>query len=175
MNYFIGIVPPPEIHSTIAAIQNQYGNNRLEPHITLRPPVIPINEQEWLNQAADVISAFPSFTVHLPGTGNFGSKVLYINVQSEQLNTLYNQLIPALSPFEPADTKREEKYHPHLTLGRAWCGFTKDDFAAMRKLADEYIKKESVLFEVNVVRIYYKPDPKKGYLTLRDVGLSSPL
>jgi len=171
MLYFIGIVPPPQIHSTIAGIQNQYGNNRIEPHITLRHPFTPVDEEEWLSKASEVISGFIPFTIQLPGTGNFGSRVLYISVKSEQLNNLYHGLIPALSPFEPEEKKRGEEFHPHLTLGRTWCGFSKEDFAAMRKLADEYLKKEPVLFEVNFVRIYYKPDPKKGYQMFKDVGL----
>lgn len=48
MKYFLGIVPPEDIYQKLLAIQTQYGDNRLEPHITLRPPVTPGDDEEWL-------------------------------------------------------------------------------------------------------------------------------
>ncbi len=48
MQYFVGIVPPGEISDKIIQIQRQHGDNRLEPHITLRPPVKPIDVPAWL-------------------------------------------------------------------------------------------------------------------------------
>lgn len=37
MKYFIGIVPPEAVYHKLLDIQRQHGDNRLEPHITLRP------------------------------------------------------------------------------------------------------------------------------------------
>jgi 2'-5' RNA ligase len=174
MKLFAGIVPPPEIYNRILSIQKQFGDNRLEPHITLRPPIEVTDEQQWVNTIVNAALNFNSFNIQLTGTGHFGSRVLFISVESVRLLDLYERLMPELNSFERAErSQRDEKYHPHLTLGRGWCGFTKDDFAGMRKLADEYLINQNVSFEVKAIRIYNKPETQKGWQLFKDAPLLS--
>lgn len=50
MKFFIGIVPSEDIYNAVADIQKRFGDNRLEPHITLRPPVT-VTEEEKLDKS----------------------------------------------------------------------------------------------------------------------------
>ena len=172
MKYFIGIVPPEAIYNKLLNIQQQHGDNRLEPHITLRPPVTPINDQQWLDIVMSNANMAVPFEVKLPGTGTFGSRVMFVRVESPGLESLHEMLIPKLKTQEPGDGKKDhERFHPHLTLGRAWRGFTPEDFRSMKQLADEYLVEKEIAFMVSQLRTYYKPDPHKGYQAYKDVPL----
>lgn len=174
MKYFVGIVPPEEIYNEVLQIQQQYGDNRLEPHITLRAPVSPVDEAKWIQVVEQICASTTPFEIRLPGTGIFGTGVLFISVASEGLISLYKALIPALERFEPSlDNRSGGQFHPHMTLGRAWCGFSPDDFKGVQALAERYLAGH-VLFRVSAIRIYYKPDPHGRYQTYKDLpfGLS---
>ena len=173
MKFFAGIVPPPELYNAIVNIQQQFGDNRLEPHITLRPPVNPTDETSWLYNIKTACSCFKPFTVNLPATGYFGKRVLFIGVESEELSALYKVVKNAIKPFEPAGKQDNRPYHSHLTLGRSWCGFTKNDFDKMKVLADNLLVNQPFAFVADFVRIYHKPGGNKRYEKLEDVPLTS--
>ncbi|WP_345953499.1 2'-5' RNA ligase family protein [Mucilaginibacter sp. PAMB04168] len=172
MKYFAGIVPPLHIYRKLLEIQQQFGGNRLEPHITLRPPVSPLDAEAWVNIVTETASNFQPFDIKLPCTGYFGKRVLFVSVNSTRLGLLHDLLIPALKPFEtPEVNKGPEGFHPHLTLGRAWCGFTPENFIQMQQLADAYLSASPVSFEATHVRIYHKPDHHGRYQPYKDVSL----
>lgn len=174
MKYFIGIVPPDLIYHSILNIQKQFGDNRLEPHITVRPPVELTDERSWINAIEKVCKALPPVEISLPATGNFDTRVLFVDVQSTYLNSLHKLLIAAIKPFEKISDYQNtnQPYHPHLTLGRSWCGFTKQDFKAMQLLAAEYLSAKPVSFTANSIRIYYKPMHQGRYEKLSDIHLT---
>jgi 2'-5' RNA ligase len=173
MSHFVGIVPPDHIYNTILNIQTQFGDNRLEPHITVIPPVVVTDLPQWQQAIEDICSAFPTFDISLPKTGKFGKRVLFIDVVSEQLKHLHDKMAEATQPFEKPSKKQQEErsFRPHLTLGRSWCGFTTNSFAAMKSLAEEYLR-SSVSFTATSVRIYHKPSPGGRYQPLEDVSLN---
>lgn len=172
MKYFIGIVPPAEISEVVVNIQQRFGDNRLEPHITLRPPVTVINEPEWLNMIEETCRSFSPIPVALTGTGHFGKGVLFIDVKSPDLAKLHYSILEVLMPFEPPETRQQKKsFNPHLTLGRLWCGFTQQHFVEMKKLADKYLSAQPISFIATFVRIYYKPHGQSRYQTLRNIPL----
>ena len=172
MKYFIGIVPPKEIYDTLLHIQTQFGDNRVEPHITLRPPVKPQQTEEWLSTIDTVAATIKPFTIALPGTGYFGKRVLYVSVAANDLIELYKELIPALWTFEDKKDRADlNHFHPHLTLGRNWCGFTADDFKQMQHLADSYLTANSISFNVTHIRIYQKPENGGRWQCYKDVPL----
>lgn len=174
MKYFIGVVPDDEIYNTVFDIQKKFGDNRLEPHITIRPPVTVADQTQWTEAIERVCANFSPFQIQLPATGNFGKRVLFIDVLSQELSELHNQLLKVIKPFEQPDLNEEENqsYHPHLTLGRSWCGFTKEDFAQMKILADSFLSNRPVSFIARSIRIYHKPSGNKRYETLKDVSLN---
>jgi 2'-5' RNA ligase len=171
MKYFIGVVPPKNIYDTILNIQSQFGDNRLEPHITLRPPVIVKDVDQWIKEIKTLCATVQSFNIKLPVTDRFGKRVLFISVESPELTQLYKKLGPAIKPFEQPGQEDNRPYHPHLTLGRSWCGFTKEDFDGMQQLADEFVLQKDLSFVVNSIRVYHKPGHTKRYETLIDVPL----
>jgi len=177
MKFFIGIVPPEDIYSAVVNIQNKFGDNRLEPHITLRPPVTVTQQDQWITAIEKVCATLSPVKINLPGTGHFGNRVLFIEVVSEELTGLHNAVVKAIKPFEQIDAKSNgnENYRPHLTLARKWCGFTKHDFVDMKVLADEFLSGQQVCFTANSVRIYHKPLPGGRYEPLKDVSLNTGL
>ena len=177
MKYFIGIVPPKAIYQKLLDIQTQHGDNRLEPHITLCPPVSPLFEEDWLKVVEQQAATIRPFAVSLPGTGTFGKRVLFVQVESAGLLKLHAELIPKLKALEPLQQEKESlaHFHPHLTLGRAWCGFTADDFSSMSSMAESYLFEDDIRFEAEALRIYYKPDPHGRYQTYKDVPFWSNL
>lgn len=174
MKYFVGIVPPEEIFKKVLNIQQKFGDNRLEPHITLRPPVTVTNTPGWMEAIKEVCSIFTPIRIHLHGTGNFGNRVLFISVLAETLGNLHYAITEAIKPYEQKEEKKQENqiYHPHLTLGRQWCGFTKDDFEKMKELADEFLIGKHVFFTADTIRIYHKPFQHSRYQPLEDISLS---
>ena len=175
MKFFIGIVPSAEIYTNVCNIQKRFGDNRLEPHITVRPPVTVSQETDWINAIEQVCSNFPPFTIYLPGTGNFGKRVLFIEARSQKLQELYHALVKAIQSFEQPEEKKQENqdYHPHLTLGRSWCGFTGDDFAKMKVLAEDFLSQKEQSFMVESIRIYHKPARTGRYAPMKDIALAA--
>jgi 2'-5' RNA ligase len=175
MKYFVGIVPSKNIYDTILNIQTQFGDNRVEPHITLCPPATPLNEPAWLEAIKSVTTQFEPFTIELPATGFFGNRVLFIDVKSEEVYALQTQLASSIKSFEPPSPKSNNKYHPHLTLGRLWCGFTKHDFAEMKKLSDKFLTTQTPTFTADSIRVYHKPQHNKRWEPFEDLQLHKDL
>jgi len=172
MKFFAGIIPSEKIYDGILQIQNRFGDNRLEPHITIRPPVSPLNEGQWLNTIIKTAANLKPFAVELAGTGNFGKRVLFVSVNSDPLTELYHLLMPALKIFEPKEANKDaERFHPHMTLGRVWCGFTTEDFKNMKQLAEEFLSEGNRFFEARSIRIYHKPNPRGRYQPYKDIPL----
>src|SRR5688500_11384270 len=112
MKFFAGIVPPEVLFKAILDLQQQFGDNKIEPHITLRAPVIPIDSSGWIEGIRHVCGITPRFNIHLSGTGYFGNRVLFINVQSKELSTLYREIKKVIKPLEPAAQQDNRPYHP---------------------------------------------------------------
>lgn len=72
MKYFVGVVPEDLIYNTVLSIQKKFGDNRLEPHITIRPPVTVAEQTQWIEAIEIVCADFSPIHVELPATGNFG-------------------------------------------------------------------------------------------------------
>ncbi|MDB5192996.1 MAG: 2-5 ligase [Segetibacter sp.] len=170
MLFFIGIVPPEKIYRDILHIQQQFGDNKTEPHITVKPPVALTQQHEWLQSVEIVTAAFPPFVIELTKTGMFGSRVLFIDLQSPTINELYKQIQTATKPFEKNHASLHNTYNPHLTLGRKWCGFTSSDFVQMKQLAHELLSHGPLSFPVLSLRIYYKPQSNNKYVRFKDVN-----
>ena len=172
MTFFVGIVPPPTISESIIAIQNTYGDNRLEPHITVIPPSRLNDEEQWMNAIEQTAYSFSPFDVKLTTTGYFGKGVLFIEAASQDLEKVHDQLSLVTEKYELKKPKDFEKrpYHAHLTLGRLWCGFTKEGFVEMEKLANDYLYKH-ISFTVEFLRIYCKAASNKSYEVYKDVQL----
>jgi 2'-5' RNA ligase len=172
MLVFIGIVPPSPFYDSIAAIQKQHGDNRTEPHITLRPPVHLKDDEMWLQAVEEVIGSTGVFDITLTNTGYFGNRILFVDAQSKALHSLEAKLTDAISPYEIQGGKKHERYHPHLTLGRLHVGFTKDSLKSMKMMAEKLLA-TPYQFDVQSIRVYYKPSSTERYKPFKDVLLKA--
>jgi 2'-5' RNA ligase len=171
-SFFTGIVPPEDIQKRIQDIQNQFGDNLLEPHITITPPAIVTQLDSWLNAIEQTCNTLTPIKILLPKTGNFGKRVLFIDIVAPGIEALQKAIEDAVSPFEKENKKEENRgYNPHLTLGRKWCGFTKEHFSQMKILAEEYLGENGINFTVDFIRAYHKPSPGGRYEKLQDFKL----
>lgn len=68
MKYFIGVVPDNEIYDTVSDVQKKFGDNRLEPHITIRPPVTVIEQTQWIEAIEIICTDFSPIQIQLPAT-----------------------------------------------------------------------------------------------------------
>lgn len=171
--YFIGIVPPKEIYNQILGIQQQYGNNKAEPHITIKAQGGLTQDRGWIGEVSKVAKAFSPFPVKLTQTGTFGSDVLFFAVESPLLVKLHHQLIQRLRTPQALLTQyfEKESYTPHLTLGQASHGYSKDDLATMRKLADSLLTNGAVEFKVSYLRVYQRLIEAGDYHKFKDIKL----
>ncbi|TDH27400.1 2'-5' RNA ligase family protein [Segetibacter sp. 3557_3] len=171
MSFFVGIVPPPEVADSIKSIQEPFGDNRLEPHITIIPPLEVAEVTLWLKALVASCRQIAPFEVDLTGTGKFGKGVLYMSVAAPSLASVHQRLKQATVPFRlPGKKEEPNTFHPHLTLGRLWCGFTLEGFAIMKELADKFIATGIGPFNINFVRVYEKKAHKR-YEKLTDLQL----
>jgi 2'-5' RNA ligase len=168
MQCFIGIVPPSSISEAIQTIQRQYGDNRTEPHITLRPPVVLADPASWMEALKETAISFNRFPVVLTRTGMFGKRVLFIEAEATELYTLEGKLLPAVKPFEQPGRHKDQPFHAHLTLGRLNVGFTPAALKEMRKLADDILL-APVTFTAEFIRVYHKPSINERYKVYEDV------
>ncbi len=169
MSLFIGIVPPPDVAAAISAIQQPFGDNRLEPHITIVPPIYVAEKADWLDALNRTCRHIEPFEVKLKGTGKFGKGVLFISLTAPRLAEVHEQLMLATAPFiAGGKNEKDRAYHPHLTLGRLWCGFTAEGFRAMKELASDYIAKSGEPFRIDFLRVYEK-QPQQRYQKLTDL------
>lgn len=65
MKLFVGIEPPPTLSAAITAIQQPFGDNRVEPHITVKAPVLPTDEEKWIKAVQTACSETKPFEITL--------------------------------------------------------------------------------------------------------------
>ena len=162
MQFFIAIIPPKGIKQQIEDIQKKFGDNCVEPHITVKAQGGLSDDKLWIGKVKKGIAGFRPFKVVLGRAKTFENKVLYISVKSEEIVRLHNEIVSAINP--PGYLKKEhfedKFYTPHLTLGMLDTGFQRSDFPEMAKLADALFAEEKVHFTAEFIRLFSIQDGK---------------
>lgn len=173
MEYFIGVVPPAALYEQILWIQNQFGDNRAEPHITVKAQGGLTPDRGWMMEVEMVAKRFTPFPVKLTQTQSFGSEVLFLSVDSPQLVKLHFELIERVNPSPAvlAHYFEKDSFIPHLTLGQASHGYGCTDLVAMKQLADKLLERQPMEFKVQFLRIYCKSTATDRYQKVKDVEL----
>lgn len=155
MEYGIAIIPPSHISSKISSIQNLFGNNGIEPHITVKAQGGLSPDLNWLKEIRKIALGFQSFKVTLSQAETFGNDVVYISVVSPELIKLHKEIITNLSlPTHITEQYYEgDQFTPHLTLGMVRTGFDCNDFPEMKNMADKFAK-DGVSFTADFLRVY---------------------
>ncbi|KQX51234.1 MULTISPECIES: 2'-5' RNA ligase family protein [unclassified Paenibacillus] len=166
MQYFIGIVPPDEYKEQIAAFRNRWVSNRLkdvvEPHITVKAQGGLTEDTRWLDNVREICTSIKSFRLSMSGPATFGSAVIFLGVESEEIYVLHKLLVDKVSPSPELIDRYFElgRFHPHLTLGQTYWGMNENEIAEM-KLAAIHDLAPFPTFQVNYVRIYKEIEQNK--------------
>ncbi|GGI13936.1 2'-5' RNA ligase family protein [Gottfriedia solisilvae] len=179
MQYFIGIVPPEDIKKRILKFQQQWGNNDLfnvvEPHITVKAQGGLTSDKDWLTKVKIVSKSFSSFHVSLNEPKYFGESVLYLSVDSENIDELHREIVNVVAPEHNLIKKymELEDYVPHLTLGQTNFGLTSKE---LKDIGDNAVRELSPYptFEVNFIRVYQEVEANK-YIKHLDIPLQNRL
>ncbi|WP_088068709.1 2'-5' RNA ligase family protein [Gottfriedia luciferensis] len=175
MEYFIGVVPPTHIIKSLLNFQRQWTNNQLievvEPHITIKAQGGLTSDNKWLKEVERVCASLLPFEINLRCPKFFGEDVLFLSVESTELNNLHKMLVEAVSPSKELIKTYFElnDYTPHLTIGQTNFGLTKIELKEMGKKAKEELTNFPT-FSVDFVRVYQKSNTGK-YLKYLDIPL----
>jgi 2'-5' RNA ligase len=155
MQYFLGVVPPENIYRPVIKLQRQFGDNRIEPHITVKGPGgIPEN-RKWIEPLKKIINDHPPLKIKISGTAFFGYDVLFLTVISNDVIALHNKLVKF---FNPDDHLLKEFFEgnyfvPHLTVAHSSSGYSRLDLIKMKKIIDDTFN-TNISFEAEFLRVY---------------------
>ncbi|WP_164669750.1 2'-5' RNA ligase family protein [Virgibacillus doumboii] len=174
MQYFIGIVPPEEYLKKISKFRQKWKNHRIdevvEPHITLKAQGGLTPDEKWLEKVRGVCENFAAFQISLDRPEFFGEDILYLSVKSTELMEIHKNIVRAISPS--ADLVKQyfelDDFVPHMTLGKAGYGLSKQELKDMARLAESKLAPYPT-FDVNFVRVYREIEGE--YVKYLDISL----
>ena len=172
MQFFIAIVPPEDIQKKIENIQRRFGDNTIEPHITVKTQGGLTEDMKWIEPVKSIAKKTIPFEIRLGSVMTFGNEVLYISVNSPGITSLHKDIMDSLDlPAEIVSEYYErELYTPHLTLGMIQTGFSSKDFPKMKELTENMLSETDVSFEAKFIRVYsMEPGEFGNYLSLEDI------
>lgn len=176
MKYFIAIPLPDVLQNEIETFQRQFPTNDvpnvIELHITVKRPQENVDIDFWIKVVKEVCSETKSFEITLDGVNDFEGGVVYL--EPEQNLNLFNFHKSIYEKLEgTTETKGFEydNYHPHVTLGGTSWGMTKKELLDMKEKAKQKFT-EKIIYSVNFVRIYKKPEGAKSWEKVVDITLS---
>ncbi|HEX4852355.1 MAG TPA: 2'-5' RNA ligase family protein [Puia sp.] len=151
--YFIAILMPPDIASTVVGIKEEFAARfhsrhalKTPPHVTLQAPFY-MNEKEepkFKRQLTIFFDRISAFDLHFKNYGRFNGKknpVIFINPEpNEQLDFTHNELMFFLRDLDFPEEQTRITFHPHMTVAyrdlqwtefeKAWQEFENRNFDA---------------------------------------------
>lgn len=111
MKYFIGAPIPENYKNKIEMLRAEFRFLTTEPHITIVPPPALPDDDLFIKSVVEVCKKTKAFKIKLEQLEQFGSRVLYVSVNSPELIRLYEDI------FETLKLEKENRgYTPHLTV-----------------------------------------------------------
>lgn len=125
--YFIALLPPEKIRSSIKAFKLEIADKynarhalKLPAHITLQPPIkLEITREKQLEQVLENFCVTQrSFELKLNGFGSFPPRVIFAQVRNKQpVIELHDALQKALRENDfLKGNKTPDNFHPHVTI-----------------------------------------------------------
>jgi 2'-5' RNA ligase len=176
MQYFLGIVPPEEIYNPVIKLQRQFGDNRTEPHITVKGPGGIPEDNKWIDQVKKILYNRNQLRIEIAGAEFFGNDVLYLKVNSNDLISLHIDLIDFFKPGELLLKNFYEGkfYQPHLTVAQASTGYSNKDLLIMKNIIDETFE-EKYFFTADFLRVYLSDEYEMKSEKLEDIYFNKEL
>ncbi|MGD9569551.1 MAG: 2'-5' RNA ligase family protein [Sedimentibacter sp.] len=164
MKYFIGALIPENYKNKIEMLRAEFRFLTTEPHITIVPPPALPDDDSFIKEVVEICKKTNSFKVKLGPLGQFGSRVLFVSVNSPELVKLYENIYEALNL-----EKESRGYTPHLTVVKQ----------RPRKAIDiEDVKKRAEIklipfpeYTLKSITIYHQPKERFIYVPYMEVPL----
>lgn len=178
MHYFIGIVPPENELKKLKEFRNQWPANRIddlvEPHITLKAQGGLSADESWLGNVKEAAAEFPAFPIQLGEPRFFGEDILYLSMDSPELQDLHEKLVKAAgaTPEQVEQYFELDHFVAHLTLAKRVYGLTREDLKEMAAAAREELTPYPA-FMVESIRVYRKSEGQQRYAKYMDVLLKT--
>ncbi|HCX61951.1 MAG TPA: hypothetical protein DHU59_05880 [Clostridiales bacterium] len=165
MKYFIGAPIPNLYKNKVETLRAEFRFLTTEPHITIVPPPALPDDDSFITDLIEVCKNTEPFKIKLDKLGQFGNRVLYVNVYSKELVSLYDNI------FEKLNLVKEKRdYTPHLTIVKQRPK-RPVDIEAVKKRAE--IKLTSYPeYTLNSVVVYHQPKEKFIYVPYMEIPLS---
>ncbi|QHJ69141.1 2'-5' RNA ligase family protein [Planococcus halotolerans] len=176
MQYFIGVVPPESELEKLKEFRNQWPANRIddlvEPHITLKAQGGLSADESWLENIKEAAAGFPGFPVQLGEPRFFGEDILYLSMDSPELQELHETLVKAAgaTPEQIEQYFELDLFVAHLTLAKTAYGLSREELKEMAAAASKELAPYPA-FTIESIRIYRKSDGQQGYVKYMDVPL----
>ncbi|MFC3210233.1 2'-5' RNA ligase family protein [Planomicrobium okeanokoites] len=176
MQYFIGIVPPESELEKLKEFRKQWPANRIddlvEPHITLKAQGGLSADEGWLENVKAAAADFPAFRVQLAEPRFFGEDVLYLSMDSPEVNELHSVLVEAVgsNPEQIAQYFELDQFVAHLTLAKTSHGVSQEELKKMAAAASQELAPYPD-FQVDSIRIYRMQDEQRRYEKYLEVPL----
>lgn len=164
MKYFIGAPIPENYKNKIEMFRAEFRFLTTEPHITIVPPPALPDDDGFIRDVIEVCRKTEPFNIKLDNLGQFGSRVLYVGVQSPGLIKLYENIFKSLS------LKKEKRgYTPHLTVIKQRPKRPVDIEQAKKRA---YIKlTSSVEYTSKFITVYHQPKERFIYVPYMEIPL----
>lgn len=124
--YFIALVPEDPVQAEILSFK-EYARDHFKSsrslnspaHITVIPPFsMVLNDEKKLFSDLEIsLSNVMGFYIELDGFGHFGTKVIFVNVlTNDYLKKLHLKLSASMLSYLSADQNPNKPFHPHITV-----------------------------------------------------------
>ena len=165
-NYFLGIALPKTLEAEIEKWRRKFRAPQTAPHITLIPPFTWAHDYERLLQIVkDVEKRHGPFLIRGEGLGNFGRRVLFVNVElSPELRSFQRDLAEILA--EHGIPRETRPYHPHITLATR---LRSNDFNKYQRQLEGYSPSYEFIFRETAVFKLFSEGSIKRWKMLRGI------
>lgn len=164
MKYFIGASIPKNYKNKIEMVRAQFRFLTTEPHITIVPPPALPDDDTFIKNIVEVCKATKAINIKLNNLGQFGYRVLYIDVQSPDLINLYENIYKTLNL-----EKEKRGYTPHITIVKQ---------RPKRPIDIETVKKRAEIkllpapeYILKTITIYHQPKERFIYVPYMEIPL----
>jgi 2'-5' RNA ligase len=165
MKYFIGVSIPKNYKSKIEMLRVKFRLFTTEPHITIVPPPALPDEDIFIEKIIEICKNTMPFSVNLSNLGQFGSRVLYVQVYSPGLINLYDNI------YKTLNLKKEKRgFTPHLTIVKQRPKKHPINIEKAKKLAEVRLSPYPE-FTLNSITIYYQPKKRFIYIPYMEIPL----
>lgn len=164
MKYFIGASIPKIYKNKIEMLRAELRFFSTEPHITVVPPPALPDDDIFIGKLIEVCKTIKPFKIKLSNLDQFGNRVLYVNVNSTGLISLYENIYKTLNL-----EKERRGYRPHLTIVKQRPK-KPIDIEKIRKRAEMKLT-SAPEYTLNSIIVYHQPKEGSIYVPYMDIPL----